>query len=262
MLNKRLLIASAKKKEQRKVKLTIGYYKKVSRYAKYGYSKSYSFGSLDVVPYWGTTNDVMTSLIYTREETWFNAPSGITAFAEGYTQSISSGTITGDIYSMDNSEGKIRYLTFDPPRRLPRSKHTQTNLKYYVEEAPWEALYAEQGPSNDDEEWSSRSSSGNTSIRFRRRKCSNTHGRRSDVRCALRNWSYCALQRHRSKQTDRMLYHCGLENSDKYKHEHNSAFFRRRREYASTIQSDDYRHKYRQPACYINTLISVGALYA
>lgn len=115
MLSKELLIASAKKKEQRKVKLTIGYYKKVSRYAKYGYSKPYSFGSLDVVPYWGTTNDVMTNLIYTREETWFNAPSGITAFAEGYTQSISSGTITGDIYSMDNSEGKIRYLTFDPP---------------------------------------------------------------------------------------------------------------------------------------------------
>lgn len=258
MLNKRLLIASAKKKEQRKVKLTIGYLD-----GKYGYSKIYSFGSLDVVPYWGTTNDVMKRLAYTRMGTEFSAPSGITAFAEGYTQGITSGkTIKGDIYSMGNSEGAIRYLTFDPPRRLLGSKDTQTDLEYYVEEIPWEVQNAEQRPSNDDEEWSSRSSSGNTSIRFRRRKCSNTHGMRSDVRCALRNWSYRALQRHRSKQTDRMLYHCGLENSDKYKHEHNSAFFRRRGEYASTIQSDDYRHKYRQPACYINTLISVGALYA
>lgn len=115
MLNKRLLIASAKKKEQRKVKLTIGYYKKISHYAKYGYSKPYSFGSLDVVPYWGTTNDVMNGLVYTREETGFGAPSGITAFVNGYTQGITSGkAITGDIYSMDNSEGKIRYLTFDP----------------------------------------------------------------------------------------------------------------------------------------------------
>lgn len=119
MLNKRLLIASAKKKEQREVKLTIGYYRRATSYAKYGYNKPYSFGSLDVVPYWGTTNDVMVCLVYTREETWFSMSSGITgitAFAKGYTQGITSGkTIQGDIYSMQGSEGKIRYLTFDPP---------------------------------------------------------------------------------------------------------------------------------------------------
>ena len=114
MLNKRLLIASAKKKEQRTVKLTIGYLD-----GKYGYSKIYSFGSLDVVPYWGTTNDVMKRLAYTRMGTEFSAPSGITAFAKGYTQGITSGkTIKGDIYSMGNSEGAIRYLTFDPPQTV------------------------------------------------------------------------------------------------------------------------------------------------
>lgn len=116
MLNKELLIASAKKKEQRKVKLTIGRYKKIGA-ARYGYDKRFSFGSLDVVPYWGTTNDVMKGLSYSREETGFLAPSGITAFAKGYTQGIISGkAITGDIYSMGNSEGGIRYLTFDPPQ--------------------------------------------------------------------------------------------------------------------------------------------------
>lgn len=63
-----------------------------------------------------TTNDVMKGLVYTREETGFGAPSGITAFVKGYTQGITSGkAITGDVYSMDNSEGAIRYLTFDPP---------------------------------------------------------------------------------------------------------------------------------------------------
>ena len=134
-----------RKKEQRKVKLTIGRYKKIGD-ARYGYDKRFSFGSLDVVPYWGTTNDVMKGLSYTREETGFLAPSGITAFVKGYTQGIISGkAITGDIYSMDNSEGDIRYLTFDPPRRLSGSQDTQTDLRrdYYVEEVPWEAQDAE-----------------------------------------------------------------------------------------------------------------------
>ena len=104
-----------RKKEQRKVKLTIGRYKKIGD-AKYGYNKHFSFGSLDVVPYWGTTNDVMEVLSYSHEKTSFGAPSGITAFVKGYTQGITSGkAITGDIYSMDMSEGAIRYLTFDPP---------------------------------------------------------------------------------------------------------------------------------------------------
>lgn len=114
MLNKNSLLMG-RKKEQRKVKLTIGRYKKIGD-AKYGYSKHFSFGSLDVVPYWGTTNDVMEVLSYSHEKTSFGAPSGITAFVKGYTQGITSGkVITGDIYSMDMSEGAIRYLTFDPP---------------------------------------------------------------------------------------------------------------------------------------------------
>lgn len=68
----------------------------------------------------------------------------------GYTQGITGGiSIGGDVYSMLNSEGSARYLTFDPPRRVLGSKYTQTDLGrgYYVEEAPWEAQYAEQGTS-------------------------------------------------------------------------------------------------------------------
>lgn len=118
MLNKELLIASAKKKEQRKVKLTIGRYESFGMIA-FGYNKDF-YGSLDVVPYWGTTNDVMSSLIYLLsvvKMTTLGAPSGVTVFVEGYTQSISSSnTQDGDTYSMNNSEGAIRYLTFDPPQ--------------------------------------------------------------------------------------------------------------------------------------------------
>lgn len=58
----------------------------------------------------------MEHFAYSHGGTSFLAPSGITAFVNGYTRSINSDqSITGDIYSMDNSEGKIRYLTFDPP---------------------------------------------------------------------------------------------------------------------------------------------------
>ena len=191
MLNKRLLIASAKKKEQRKVKLTIGRYRRLGG-SKYGYDKSYSFGSLDVVPYWGTTNDVMKSLVYTREETRFDAPSGITAFVKRYTQGITSGkAITGDIYSMNKSEGAVRYLTFNPPRRLPRSKHTQTDLKYYVEEVPWEAQDAEQGnASNFCTRTRSKDHSRGLSQRRRRRGVADVlqlqiYGLRSDRHCPI-----------------------------------------------------------------------------
>ena len=144
MLNKNSLLMG-RKKEQRTVKLTIGHHRTLNDLW-YGYNKSYSFGSLDVVPYWGTTNDVIKVLMYSRNGTTFGAPSGITAFVKGYTQGITSGkAITGDIYSMDNSEGAVRYLTFDPPDGYLDPKDTRTDLGigYYVEEDPWEAQNAE-----------------------------------------------------------------------------------------------------------------------
>lgn len=150
MLNKELLMASAKKKEQRKVKLTIERYESFGMGVSFGYSKDF-FGSLDVVPYWGTTNDVMGALMYmyALDTTSLGAPSGVTAFAEGYTQGISNSGANGDIYAMNNATNSIRYLTFDPPRWVLGSKDTQTDLEYYVEEGTWEAQDAEQGPSND-----------------------------------------------------------------------------------------------------------------
>lgn len=115
MLNKRLLMASAKEKEQRKVKLTIGRYESFGMGVVFGYSKDF-YGSLDVVPYWGTTNNVMGVLRYSYalDITSLGAPSGVTAFVEGYTQGISNSA-NGDIYAMNNATNSIRYLTFDPP---------------------------------------------------------------------------------------------------------------------------------------------------
>lgn len=117
MLNKNsLLMGSAK--EQRKVKLNIG--RDVLAYV-WGYSKDEPFGSLDVLPYWGAIDVIIYSFSFNVEfkKTDFYLTDdsvNVTAYVEGYTQSISSSnTQDGDTYSMNNSEGAIRYLTFDPP---------------------------------------------------------------------------------------------------------------------------------------------------
>ena len=149
MLKKNLLLMG-RKKEQRKVKLTIGRYESFGMGVVFGYNKVF-YGSLDVVPYWGTTNDVLNALLYmyALDSTSLGAPSGVTAFVEGYTQGISNA-VDGDIYAMNNATNSIRYLTFDPPRWVLGSKNTQTDLRrgYYVEEVPWEAQDAEQGTSD------------------------------------------------------------------------------------------------------------------
>lgn len=119
MLNKELLIASAKKKEQRKVKLTIGF--SSSEYA-WGYSK-FGVGSLDVLPYWGARDIRVYSFVYggrgPMATTVFYLTDDsvkVTAYVEGYKKSIASGYISkDDLYNMEGSEGEVRYLTFDPP---------------------------------------------------------------------------------------------------------------------------------------------------
>lgn len=117
MLNKELLLESTS--GQRNVKLTIGHFSN-SFGDVYGYlnSPDNRFGSLDLLPYWSTTGNVITQFSYgtLTKKTNFDAPSGVTVFVAGYPQSsISHNNQSGDIYSMLNSEGAIRYLTFDPP---------------------------------------------------------------------------------------------------------------------------------------------------
>ena len=117
MLNKELLMMSTQGK--RNVKLTIGHFSN-SFGDVYGYlnSPDNSFGSLDLLPYWSTTGKVVTQLSYDTltKKTHFNAPSGVTVFVAGYSQYISAGDhLDLDPYSMLNSEGATRYLTFDPP---------------------------------------------------------------------------------------------------------------------------------------------------
>ena len=127
MLNKELLMVGSEK-GQIKVRLTIGVFSN-SFGSVYGYLKNVynNYGSLDILPYWGTTGDVMVGLYYgTRSDTTvFKAPNSITApnsvtvFVEGYTQGITGdSSVDGDVYSMRNSEGSTRYLTFDPPPPL------------------------------------------------------------------------------------------------------------------------------------------------
>lgn len=144
MLNKELLMGA--KQGQRKVQLTIGVFTLPTGKV-YGYNRADNVGSLDALPWWSSEKEAMNFLAYYNmfKKTSFKAPNGVTVFVEGYPQSISSDSwLNGDLYSMDGEIGGIRYLTFDPPRRVPRSKHTRTDLEYYVgEEVPWEAQDAE-----------------------------------------------------------------------------------------------------------------------
>lgn len=115
MLNKELLMGA--KQGQRKVQLTIGHNRKYSRYGYY----SGSIGSVDVLPYWINSRYVIKQLFADIRDTIFkltNDDEGVevTVYVEGYPTAMSSGTLKeGDIYSMRDNEGFIRYLTFDPP---------------------------------------------------------------------------------------------------------------------------------------------------
>ena len=118
MLNKELLMVGSEQ-GQRKVRLTLAAFSNDFG-STYGYLKNVynAYGSLDILPYWGTTNAVLVGLYYNTliRKTEFEAPNSVTVFVGGYTQGITGGSsIGGDVYSMLNSEGSARYLTFDPP---------------------------------------------------------------------------------------------------------------------------------------------------
>lgn len=140
MLNKELFLGSTQ--GQRKVKLTIG-----RNSTDCGYVLG-DAGSLDLLPYWGAMKaEIQSFSSYTRTGFYLTDRSVVvTAYVEGYPQAITSGSlIRGDIYNMVGHSGDVRYLTFDPPRRVLGSSYGQTDLGrgYYVEEAPWEAQDAE-----------------------------------------------------------------------------------------------------------------------
>ena len=120
MLKKNLLLMG-RKKEQRKVKLTIEAYEHSTGY-NYGYTLGY-YGSLDVLPYWGDPKNKIRSLVCRdRHTTSFSLTpgyTGVTAYVKGYPQGISAGIdMNGDPYSMYGSGGDVRYLTFDSPPPL------------------------------------------------------------------------------------------------------------------------------------------------
>lgn len=148
MLNKELLMGS--KQGQRKVVLTIG---KMSGNGLgggvvYGYHILFGFGSLDALPYWETPDARGLNLWYSEPygKTYCQTLSGVMIFVEGYPQSIFNDVeLNGDPYSMAGEVGGIRYLTFDPPRRVLGSRDTRTNR--VRRGVPWEAQDAEQGAS-------------------------------------------------------------------------------------------------------------------
>lgn len=153
MLNKELLMAGSEQ-SQRKVVLTIS---KAAFFS--GYSYGYTRGLMDepqlnVLPYWGTTDNALEALVHfdSLNTSIFrlDKDTEVTVFVEGYSTSLHNGNpVKGDPYDMRNSEGSTRYLTFDPPPDGYLDPKTQTDLGigYYVEEAPWEAQDAEQGAS-------------------------------------------------------------------------------------------------------------------
>ena len=119
MLNKELLMAGSEQ-SQRKVVLTIGKAAVFSGYI-YGYMKdSMDDTQLNVLPYWGTTDNVLECLVFfdTLNASTFKLAKDleVTVFVEGYSTSLHNGNaVKGDPYDMRNSEGSTRYLTFDPP---------------------------------------------------------------------------------------------------------------------------------------------------
>lgn len=119
MLNKELLMAGSEQ-SQRKVVLTIGKVAVFSGYA-YGYMKDFMDDTqLNVLPYWGTTDNVLERLVHfssLKTSTFMlDKDPEVTVFVEGYSTSLHNGeVVNGDPYEMRNSEGSTRYLTFDPP---------------------------------------------------------------------------------------------------------------------------------------------------
>lgn len=119
MLNKELLMAGSEQ-SQRKVVLTISKAANFSGYA-YGYKKNLMDGTqLNVLPYWGTTDNVLERLVHFDSSNTsifrLDKDSEVTVFVEGYSTSLhSDNVVKGDPYDMRNSEGSTRYLTFDPP---------------------------------------------------------------------------------------------------------------------------------------------------
>ena len=108
-----------RKKEQRKVKLTIEENETSTGY-NYGYVKDY-IGSLDVLPYWGSKVTVIRVFqCRQNQDTHFyltdRSVPKVTAHVKGYSKTITTNVEElGDIYSMYSSNGDVRYLTFDPP---------------------------------------------------------------------------------------------------------------------------------------------------
>jgi hypothetical protein len=119
MLNKELLMAGSEQ-SQRKVMLTIGKAAVYSGYA-YGYMKDLMDDTqLNVLPYWGTTDNVLECLVHfdslNTSIFMLDKDPEVTVFVEGYSTSLHTGNaVKGDPYDMRNSEGSTRYLTFDPP---------------------------------------------------------------------------------------------------------------------------------------------------
>lgn len=119
MLNKELLMAGSEQ-SQRKVVLTIGKVAVFSGYA-YGYMKDFLDDTqLNVLPYWGTTDNVLERLVHfdslNTSIFMLDKDPEVTVFVEGYSTSLHNGNVVeGDPNDMRNSEGSTRYLTFDPP---------------------------------------------------------------------------------------------------------------------------------------------------
>lgn len=149
MLNKEQLLMGNTVGQQ-PVALTIGVFGR-REFHYYGFDAGY-FGTLAPVPFWGDNVRLGTLAYFEDEYRTRCAPTDrscfFTVYISGYENTpIDTGeTKERDYYNFSAKVDQTVYLTFDPPRWVPRSKHTRTNLgrDYYVEgEVPWEAQNAE-----------------------------------------------------------------------------------------------------------------------
>lgn len=123
MLNKELLMGSSKQ-EQLKVEITTEFIDvEGGDYLFNGYDRGgrHPFGKAHPLPYWGTPSHTLKTFAFSFNGSYtsFVAVDGVTVHVEGYTTTlVSPSNVNGDLYDLEYSTSKTRYLTFDPPQTV------------------------------------------------------------------------------------------------------------------------------------------------
>ena len=161
MYNKELLMAG-KEAHNGPILMTVGEGEHL-----FGWKRDERVGSINKIPYFGKNfpdnyyyiNDICydKNFNYTQCGLIGNKPNiSFNIQIDGISRSINIRTNNfyviedkKDSFNFENKVGKTIEVTFNPPHWLLGFRNPQTDLKYYVEEVPWEAQNAEQGTVNN-----------------------------------------------------------------------------------------------------------------